>query len=139
MSEDTDKNKIDDTINSVTKLVNAVPIYEDALQPLAKEMGKAFSTIGKTVNVAIAPLKGIIWGYEKFESFIANNLTSKLKNTSHENIITPPSYIAVPAFEALRYAGNNDILRELYANLLASSMDKETSSSAHPSFVEILK
>ena len=41
-------------IDSVTALTKAVPIYEDAVQPVAKEAGKALETVGKAVNVALA-------------------------------------------------------------------------------------
>lgn len=56
-----------------------------------------------------------------------------------ENIVTPKPNIAVPALEALRYTGHESSLSDLYANLLAASMDKSTAQGAHPAFVEIIK
>jgi len=43
MSDDETKKEgnIERTINAVTGLAKAVPVYEDAVQPAAKEIGKA--------------------------------------------------------------------------------------------------
>lgn len=35
------------TINAVSGLVEKVPVYQDAIQPLAKETGKALGTVGR--------------------------------------------------------------------------------------------
>lgn len=42
-------------------------------------------------------------------------------------------------FNRLRYSADNEDLRDLYPNLLATSMDQATTASAHPAFVEIIK
>ena len=44
-----------------------------------------------------------------------------------------------PALEALRYTGHQEGLREIYANLLATSLDVDTSLQAHPAFVDMIK
>lgn len=127
------------TIDAVTGLVKAVPVYQDAVQPAAKQIGQSLETVTKTVNIALAPIKGLVWGYEKIEEFISAKVSKKLENVPEENITTPPPQVAGPAVEALKYAGHDENLRELYANLLATAMDKETIHKAHPGFVEIIK
>lgn len=126
-------------INAVTGLVKAVPVYQDVVQPAAREVGKALETVAKSVNIALAPVKGLVWGYEQLEEFIGTKVSEKLKNTPESEIVTPKPNVAGPALESLRYAGHEESLRDLYANLLAASMDAMTSSGTHPSFVEILK
>lgn len=111
--------------------------YSDAIQPLAKETGRALGTIGKTVNVALAPLRGFVWGWEQIESYITTAVEERLerRGVTAENVVTPNPDVAVPAFQALRYSK----LRENYANLLATAMNTASADTAHPSFVEILK
>ena len=138
MEENKDTN-VKSTIDAVTGLVNAVPVYQDAIQPSAKQIGKSLETVTKTVNIALAPIKALVWGYEKIEEFISTRVSEKLKDVPKENIISPPIEIAGPAVEALRFTGHDENLRELFANLLASSMDKSTTNLVHPGFVEILK
>lgn len=128
-----------DTAEAVRGIVEAVPVYEDAVQPAAKELGKGLETVMKTVNVCLAPLKALVWGYEQIEGFLQQNVAEKLSETPTEEIIEPKPHVAGPALEALRFTGYEESLRDLYANLLAASMDSRTASMAHPSFVEIIK
>ncbi|EGQ9279584.1 TPA: DUF4393 domain-containing protein [Vibrio vulnificus] len=139
MTDENENSKINSTINAVTGLVEAVPIYQDAIQPAAKEIGKALGTVAKTVNVALAPVSALVWGYDKIKDFVDNEVSEKLQNTPDANIVTPPAHVVGPALESLRYTGSVKELRELYANLVAASMDSRTTSNAHPSFVEIIK
>ena len=130
---------IEGTINAVTGLVKEIPVYEDAIQPLAKEAGKALQTVGRTVNAALMPVRGLVWGIEKIEEFVQTKVSRKLSDVPIENICTPDPAVAGPALESLRYTGHKDSISELYANLLASAMDKETAKTAHPGFVEIIR
>ena len=51
-----EENKIRDTIEAATGLVQAIPIYQDAIQPAAKEIGGALQTVAKAIHVALAPV-----------------------------------------------------------------------------------
>ena len=138
MEEKKDTN-VKATIDAVTGLAKAVPVYQDAVQPAAKEIGKSLATVTKTVNIALAPIKALVWGYEKIEDYLTKRVSEKLSDIAEQDIKTPPTNIAGPAVEALKYTGHNENLRELYASLLAMSMNKNTSDKAHPSFVEVIK
>lgn len=134
-----EENKIRDAGDAVRGLLEAVPVYEDALQPAAKEIGTALQTVAKTVHIALAPVSALVWGYEKLKDFVEKTVSEKLSDTPPEEIIPPKVNVAGPALEALRYTGHDETLRELFANLIAASMDVKTTSMAHPSFVEIIK
>lgn len=133
------ESNIKSAIDAATDLVKAIPIYQDTIQPSAKQIGKSLETITRTVNIALAPIKALVWGYEKIEQFITTSVSEKLKNIPPENIATPPLQVAGPTIEALRYTGHDKNLRELFANLLATSMDVTTLKEAHPGYVEIIK
>jgi hypothetical protein len=137
MSEDPNKTK--DIIEAVTALTKAVPIYQDAVQPVAKELGKTLKTVVKAVNAALIPVEALVWGIDKIRDFIHTRLAQKLQNTPPEKIVTPDATIAGPVLESLRYTGHQESLRELYANLLANSMDERTAREAHPAFVDIIR
>ncbi len=139
MSDDEQKSKVKDTIDAARGLVEAVPIYQDALQPAAKELGETLVTVVKAVKVALAPISILVWGYEKIEEFVSQRVAEKLKNVPPGNIVTPNPAVIGPALDALRYIGNDETLRELFANLIATSLDKDTTRKAHPSFVEIIR
>lgn len=145
MSDDKEEKKeeaggiIKQTIDSATALTKAVPVYEDAIQPLAKETGKALGTVGKAVNVALAPISLVVWGYDKISEFLENKVAEKLENVPEERISTPPPNVAGPAVEALKFTGHDETLQDLFANLLANALDSKTVLEAHPSFVDIIK
>ncbi|MCD8351430.1 MAG: DUF4393 domain-containing protein [Planctomycetaceae bacterium] len=139
MPDEECNNKVDDTINAVTDLVKAVPIYQDAIQPAAKEIGKGLEVVAKAINVALEPIRGLVWGYDKIKEHVLDELPNRLKSVAPDKIITPSPNVAVPTLEALRYTGHQIELRELFLNLLTSSMNSDSSKEAFPSFVEIIK
>lgn len=130
---------VKETIEAVQGIVESVPVYEDMLQPATKELGKGLLTISKVVNIALSPLSGLDWGYEKIAKFLESSMAEKLKDIPEENITTPSPSVAVPAIEALRYTGDIEELREMFSNLIATAMDKKASNMAHPAFVEVIK
>lgn len=137
--EKSKESNIKSTIDAVTGLAKAIPVYDDAIQPAAKEIGKSLATVTKTVNIALAPISVLVWGYEKIQEFVQNRVAEKLKNIAEEKIVTPNPAVVGPALEALKYTGRDETISELYANLIANSMDEDTIKKAHPGFVEIIK
>jgi len=134
-----EENKIRDAADALKGLAEAVPIYQDAIQPAAKEIGAALQTVAKTIHIALAPVSALVWGYDHIKDFVSTRVAEKLKNVPQENIVTPNPNVAGPALESLRYTGHEETLREMYANLLAASMDTRTADGAHPAFVEIIR
>lgn len=140
MSDDESKSSnVADIANAVAAVAKEVPIYQDALQPAAQEVGKALGTVAKLVNVALAPVSALVWGYDQIREFTATKVAGKLKDVPPEDIAPPKPNVAGPAIEALRYTGFDEELADLYASLIATSMDKNTAELAHPAFVEMIK
>lgn len=133
-----DEEKIIRTVEAVQKIVETVPIYQDAVQPAAKQIGRSLETVAKAVNVALLPLTGLVWGCERIRDYLEETLAKKLRHVPKEKIITPDPHIAGPALIALQFVGSQPELREMYANLLATAMNKDSTENAHPSFVEII-
>ncbi|MFM4843488.1 DUF4393 domain-containing protein [Aeromonas caviae] len=134
-----EENKIRDAADAIKGVVEAVPVYQDVVQPAAKEVGTALQTVAKTIHIVLAPVSALVWGYDKLTDFLSTRVADKLKDVPPECIATPKPNVAGPALEALRYTGHEESLREMYANLLAASMDTRTAQGAHPAFVEIIK
>lgn len=138
-NEEKSEEKTSGTVKVITELAKTIPVYQDVAQPAAQEVGKSLQIIAKTVNIALSPIKALVWSYEKLEQFINKEVSAKLENTSDANIQTPKANIAVPILQALTYSEDEPELQDLFANLLACSMDKGTSMYAHPSYVEAIK
>lgn len=95
--------------------------------------------VSKSISEALIPCSNFVWKFEQIEDYLLPALNERLKNTPKENIITPDLAVGGHTIEALRFVGHKPDIRELYANLLASSMDSEKAYKAHPAFVEIIK
>ena len=134
-----DENNLQSTTNAVKGMLEAVPIYQDVLQPAAKEVGLALQTVAKTVHVLLAPVSGLVWGYNQIKEFVGTRVAEKLREVPEERLRPPEPNIGGPALESLRYTEHKEDLRELYASLLATAMDSATLAQAHPAFVEIIR
>ena len=131
---------LDNLLNATGKAFEIVPeAYNDVVQPAAKESGKTLSLIPRTINAALIPLQCWISRKEYQLAETEKLLALKLEKVSAEKIITPDPYVAVPAIQAISYSMDSEELRNLYANLLSKSMNIDTKSLVHPSFVEIIK
>lgn len=123
---------------AVADALAEVPVYKDGLQPAVKEMSKGLLVVAKAINVALTPLAGLVWGYEKVRAFVEEALARRLEG-EEEHVKPPAPNIAVPALMALTYSGFDPTLREMYANLIATSMHDLRSESAHPAFVQLIQ
>ena len=131
-----DKNSKETIISVVKDLANEV--YTDVAKPTLKSVGNIISLPFKAIDAALTPLKKWIdtknYNYEQTRQLLAE----KLKNVEEEKIIEPEAYVAVPALQQLSYSYDSKDLREMYANLLASSMNLEKKKFVHPAFVDII-
>lgn len=134
-----DENTVRDVAEAVKGIVEAVPVYEDVVQPAAREVGTALQTVAKTIHVVLAPVSALVWGYDQIKDFVSTKVAERLRNVPPAEICTPRPNVAGPALEALRYTGHEESLSDLYANLLATAMDARTANEAHPAFVEIIR
>jgi hypothetical protein len=136
-----DLKNIADIAKAGTEIVkDLMPIYHDALQPLARELGKAGGSLGRAGNAVISALSDLtVWGTDKTRAFLVR-VVKKLEATPPEYINkAPKANVIVPALEAVRLTEGEPDLQELYANLLARAMDSRVADGIFPSFVENLK
>ncbi len=131
---------LDNLIGAVGDAIKTAPtFYEDALQPTVQETGKILALIPQTIESALLPLRK--WNIDREYKFAETKkmLEYKLQNIDPDKIVTPEAYVAVPAIQAISYSMDSEELRNLYANLLAKSMNSDSKDAVHPSFVEIIK
>lgn len=115
-------------------------IYDDGLKPAIQEIGGALGTVfGLVNNVIFYPLKlaNVTLKY-KYEQFILD-MESRASKIPEDKITEPPLNIVGPTMEALKYTIDTDEVREMYLNLLASSINIETIEKTQPCYVEIIK
>lgn len=134
-----DNDTVSNQVNAIANLAKAVPVYDDAFRPIMQETGKALGTVGRAVNVALGPIRGLVWGAEQIENWLASRVAGKLVDLDETDIVTPDPSIAGPTIEALRFNGHKPELSEMFAGLLASAMSLQKKDLTHPTFVEKIR
>lgn len=128
---------VQDSINIVTDVAkNAKDVLP---QTVAQTDGALATLVGWFNNVVLYPVKkaNITYRYklERFEDDLYKQAAQIPEQFQHE----PNIMIAGPTLEALKYTYDEDKLREMYINLLASSMDSRKDAVVHPSYVHIIQ
>lgn len=68
-----DENKIRDAADTVKGVVEAVPVYQDVVQPAAKEVGTALQTVAKTIHLALATLAILVWVTNRLANILSGH------------------------------------------------------------------
>lgn len=124
----------------VSKALSVLPeAYRDLLQPAARQLGQGLLLVARAVNVALAPLSATVWGFERIRDWLFATLTRKLSRVPPEQIQTPSRLVAGQVLLNLEFVLEEELLREMYTNLLAASMDGRSAEKAHPAYVSILQ
>lgn len=117
----------------------AKDVYADAGKPVMKPTGELVGLVPRAIKAALEPVEKWVLQREYNVAETKKLLELKLNSTSPDLIESPEPYIAVPALQYISYCMDNDELRDMYANLLANSMNKIVKNGVHPGFVEVIK
>lgn len=132
--EDTENSKV------IQKaLVPAATEFAEASKGAGAALGRSALAVARTVEVLLSPLKPLVWGYDQVKEKFFPEVQEKLEKVPEDRRQNPDVKIAGPSIEALRFLGNDATLRDMFANLLVTSMDRATAATAHPAYVEIIK
>lgn len=132
MSEEVAKELVKQSSGVLTKA------YDDLIHPSAVSIGKTVSLAPRTIGVWLGRWEKWVVNGEQNIAQVTEQVTKKMKDVPEDRLCEPAPNIVVPAIQQLSYSYDSAELRELYVNLLASSMDKEKRDSAHPSFVNLI-
>lgn len=127
-----------EVLKEVAKEV-AKDVYTDGAKPVVKPTGELLGLVPRAIKAALCPVEKWILRKEYNLAETEKLLEKKLENVPPELIEKPEPHIAVPAIQYISYCMDNEELREMYANLLANSMNKVVKKGVHPAFVEIIK
>lgn len=109
----------------------------------ASNLGQTAVTLTKTINNVLVPLAAINFAFDKARAYFSGKfqeeIAAKAEAIPPEHIVEPKASIAGPTLQGLAFTHEEPNLKEMYLNLLATSMDGRAASVAHPAFVEIIK
>ena len=131
-----------DSISLVAEVLKAAgdnPQVKEA----AGNLGQTAVTLTRTINNVLVPLAAINFAFDKARAYFSGNfqqdIAAKAQAIPPEHIVEPKASIAGPTLQGLAFTHEEPNPKEMYLNLLATSMDGRSASLAHPAFVEIIK
>ncbi len=139
MSDDAKPGMVKETVEAIAVIVKEVPIYQDAVQPAAREAGRLAAAPLSLLNTALRPVKSILLGVNLAFDSLDAKLRELLADVPPAKVVEPPVNVSGPLLLAYPFAEGEPPLREMFARLLATAMNSDTRADAHPSFVEIIK
>lgn len=123
--------------NHIIDFYNALPenTKEAFLNPTAQSIGDA---VGGAVKFILTPFRmlGII-GDQVYDDF-KSKITKKSKEVPLENRDPSKLGLVIKAIEESRYQLNEETLREIYANLVVSSVDNRKNNKITPRYATAL-
>ncbi len=126
-------------VAEVIKVAGDIPQVKEA----ASNLGQTAVTLTKTINNVLVPLAAINFAFDKARTYFSGTfqqeIAAKAEAIPPEHIVEPKASIAGPTLQGLAFTHEEPNLKEMYLNLLATSMDGRAASVAHPAFVEIIK
>jgi hypothetical protein len=133
---------MDETTKALVKVAESLPLkdmYEDAVQPVARETGTALGQVGKLVNSALRPLRSVQVAWDTVFDRLDGWLVDRLSGVPETQLVDPPPNVVGGVVTGLLFAHEETILRDMFVQLLATSMVKDRASTAHPAFAEFIK
>lgn len=113
---------IDSTKNALPETVSAV---DHALSSVLNIVGYPANYVNEYAKFSLGKLQ--------------KKLNEKLLNISPDKVVSPPIHIAAPILEKSRFTADCEELHNMFALLLATAMDYDTQSLAHPAFIRVIE
>lgn len=126
---------------STAVAVVARRVYPDLAQPVMRQVGYTLETAGVLANAALRPLRTAVLAMNLVSDAADEWLRRRFKTTPPEKIVEPPANVAGPLMLQLAFIHDDPemaALREMYLELLASSMHSDRQRLCHPAFVKLL-
>ena len=117
----------------------AVEVYKDGLSPSVKATGEVLSFLPRTLRVLLSGWEKWIINGEESVKLAAEAIREKVREIPEDKLTEPEAHVAIPAIQQLCYCQDSEELRNMYANLLTSSMNMDKKWQVHPAFVDIIK
>lgn len=111
-------------------------ITKAAVEPAAAQIGEG---LGNLFYLVFSPLAKARIKKEHEIKLYGLAIQNEISKVPSDILIEPSLSIVGPALEASKYFIENSELREMFARLIASSMNSKQADKTHPAFVEIIK
>ncbi len=109
-------------------------IYNDGPKGPLKQMGALGESILKTLRYITYPLQ--VAAHR--QDLIDRRFAEALKTVPESRRIAPSDSLALEVADKLRFQVHDNLISDMYIDLLSASMDSQRVNLAHPSFIHII-
>lgn len=113
-------------------------IYGDLAKPGVAQVGKALESVLCLGNNVLLPIRLMNEMCRRFEEKKFADIAKRFSSIPIENIVDVRPEIGTPILEKLSYT-EDQVLRDMFIELLAKAADKSQVDKAHPAFVGIIE
>lgn len=113
----------------------AIEAYKDVLRPSAQEIGSILQNTVKVARFVFAPLDFLAAQQDRWQRF----LTKVATKVEEENLVEAPAQVVGTIIEGMLYVDDESLIGEMFAQLLADSIDKTKQNVVHPAFPKIIQ
>lgn len=115
--------------------------------PEAKEagsnLGKAAVTVTSAINNCLLPIAAVNYAFDRAKNYFQEQFQQDLEAVAADippdDLVEPKPSLAAPALQGLAFSHDEDALKQMYLELLATAMNSNKAGDAHPAFVEIIR
>jgi len=119
----------------VPKILPIEKLYDDAIAPAAKQVGRLGGDTAKVVRLILAPIQGLALLQDRLDQMCERIA----KKVPEDRRIEVSPEISGPALDAMTYLDDKSELWQLLEEILTKSMDAQQVHLAHPAFIVIAK
>lgn len=119
----------------VAKIMPIEKLYDDAVAPAAKQVGRLGGDAAKAARLILAPIQGLAHLQDRMDAMFER----MAKRIPQERLIEVSPEISGPAIDTMVHLDDRSELWRLLEEILTKAMDSETVRLAHPAFVIIAK
>jgi hypothetical protein len=124
-----------DWVDSLAKLLPVEKVYDDAVAPLAKQVGKFGGDTGRAARLVLFPIQGLAHLQDRLEAMFERIG----RRVPEERQIEVRPEISAPAIEAMTYLDDKSELWQVLEEILTKATDSSTVGWVHPAFIHIAK
>ena len=138
-------NKTEDANKFIVATDKIVEIAANSpeLKETGKRLAKSALTISKAIETVLLPIAAVNFAFEGakkyFNEEFPDDIGQATRNIPPEFLIKPKASIAASALQGLAFSHEESSLKDMYLNLLRSSMDGRKTGHVHPAHAEIIR
>ena len=112
--------------------------YDDMVHPAAEAIGAMISYPFRGMRVLCGKYEKWLINREESLRIVGDAICEKMKYVPPEKQCVPEAYVAIPTMQQICLSQDSEELRDMYANLLAASMNTDTKDKVLPGFVNVI-